>query len=108
MKTKILVLLAASFFLSTAANAQHNEYRRHHEGHYKEWSDEGYGKKKLSKKEKKRLRKEKHHIKKTKKIMMRDGRLDVRERHVLRKMKRHHKAHSEHHSYHEKKQRRCR
>ncbi len=107
MKTKILILLISCFVTGVSLNAQSYKYR-YERGHQPEWSDHSFDKSKLNKHAKRHLRAEKRQLKRLKKHMLRDGRLDPRERHILRKKHRQHQRHLEHHRLESRRGRHCR
>jgi hypothetical protein len=96
MKTKILVQLACAYLFTIRVDAQSHD-QRHYRAYDNGWYEDVYGDATLNKYEKRHLRKEKRQIRRLKKHMLRDGRLDARERHLLRKLKRQHRQHAKLH-----------
>jgi hypothetical protein len=84
MKTKIFSVIVACMFIAFAADAQSCQRERMRDG----WRSG-----ELTPREYKQLSMEQRKIHRTKMRMLRDGRLDPRERHKLHKMKKHNSRH---------------
>lgn len=102
MKIKLALGMISFILISHSAFSQSESYYRYEYQHLHDRRSSD-----LSSREYKHLKREKAKIHRAKKRMLRDGVLDKRERHQLRKMKKQHREHLLRHQYHHQK-RRCR
>lgn len=89
MKTKIIGAILAFFLLTVTAQSQSCHKVKNFQGNKRERIKQGWKSGELTPGEMKQFRMEQKKFYLTKKRMQRDGKLDPREKHKLRKMKKH-------------------